>query len=157
MSHSLPSAAAIDKATDKGAHEDMKFSVSHITPEETERLLLSDGMWVNFPWAIGWIQHREFPEFERAASFWACCEGGRKIVVWPLESLSAGLLSAACQLFFAQCWHPVFWLAMGWLLREGNESTSTRKPSWANQGGYRVSLTLNSCPKPYFTLSLPEF
>lgn len=44
MSQSLPSAAAIDKAMDKGAHEDRRFSVSHITPEETERLLLSDGM-----------------------------------------------------------------------------------------------------------------
>lgn len=80
MSQSLPSAAAIDKAMDKGAHEDRKFSISHITPEETERLLLSDGMWGNFPRAIGWLQLREFPEFERAASFWARCEGGRKIV-----------------------------------------------------------------------------
>ena len=44
MSQSLPSAVAIDKGMDKGAHEDRKFSLSHIIPEETESLLLSDGM-----------------------------------------------------------------------------------------------------------------
>lgn len=43
-----------------------------LSPVECERISLG---------IIGWIQLQEVPEFERAASLWGGCGGGRKIVV----------------------------------------------------------------------------